>query len=162
SEIAYTAPPMPVREQAWSTDHNIWTVNLTSGERKQITTSPAADIFPRYSPDGKSIAYRAQARAGFEADRWKLMLYDRKAGSTKSLTPDFDYNVETIVWSHDGKGIYFDAEDKANKPIWEVSSSGGTPHKVIDGDVNGDFSFSGDGETICYAHQKFTRPVEVY
>ena len=46
------------------------TVNLASGAVRQITTNPAADGYPRYSPDGKYIAYRAQAKPDFEADRW--------------------------------------------------------------------------------------------
>ena len=48
--------------------------------------NPASDSTPLYSPDGKYIAYRAQQRPGYESDRFRLMLYDRKTGEKKSLT----------------------------------------------------------------------------
>src|ERR1051326_1981618 len=142
AELAFTAPPLPVREQAWKTDHNIYTVNLRTGERKQITTNPAADGFPRYSPNGKFIAYRAQSRPDFEADRWQLMLYDRATGTQKSLTGNFDSNIDVMVWAADSKKLYFDAEEKANKPIWSVSIKGDDVVKIVDNAVNGDENIS--------------------
>jgi Tol biopolymer transport system component len=85
-ELAYTATPTPTREEAWNTNHDLYVVNLTTGERRQLTVNPAADGFPRYSPDGKYLAYRAQERAGFEADRWQLWRLDRATGERQSLT----------------------------------------------------------------------------
>jgi Tol biopolymer transport system component len=85
-EIVHTASQFPVREEAWSTDHNLWAVTVATGARRMLTTNPAADGCPRFSPDGRWIAYRAQAKAGFEADRWQLMLLDRKTGQSRSLT----------------------------------------------------------------------------
>ena len=70
SGAAYTATPVPTREEALSTNHDVYTVTLATGERRQITTNPAADRLPRYSPDGRFLAYRAQEHAGFEADPW--------------------------------------------------------------------------------------------
>ena len=63
-EIAYTATPVPIREEAWNTNHDIFIVPVAGGTPSQLTTNPAADGYPRYSPDGKYIAYRAQERAG--------------------------------------------------------------------------------------------------
>jgi dipeptidyl aminopeptidase/acylaminoacyl peptidase len=161
-EVAFTAPPMPTREQAWSTNHDIFTVSLTTGERKQITTNLAADGFPRYSPDGKYIAYRAQSTPGFEADRWQLMLFDRKSGTAKSLTTSFDSNVEVMLWSDDSKKLYFEAEEKGNKPLWIVKSNGNDVKKIVDNAVNGDLSVSSNGKMLVFSHQSFTRPIEIY
>ena len=61
-ELTYTATPTPAREEAWSTNHDLWTVDIATGERRQRTTNAAADGCPHYSPDGRWIAYRAQAR----------------------------------------------------------------------------------------------------
>src|SRR5262249_33273192 len=48
---------------------------------KNITAdNPASDSSPLYSPDGRYIGYRAQQRPGYESDRFRLMLYDRKTG----------------------------------------------------------------------------------
>ena len=53
---------------------------------KDITAeNKAADNTPLYSPDGKYIAYRAQQRPGYESDRWRLMLYDRKTEGKRKV-----------------------------------------------------------------------------
>jgi dipeptidyl aminopeptidase/acylaminoacyl peptidase len=162
NEIAYTATPIPVHEEAWSTNHDIYTVSIRTGERKQITINPAADGYPRYSPDGRFIAYRAQQRAGFKADRWQLMLYDRKAGTTRSLTANFDASVGAMTWSADSKTLYFDSEEKANKPILSVSVKGNDVKKVVDGATNSDVSTSKDGKLLVFSRASLTRPPEVY
>ncbi|MHB1049241.1 MAG: dipeptidyl-peptidase 5 [Bacteroidota bacterium] len=159
--LAYTATPVPVREEAWSTNHDIYTVDLVTGERKQITDNKAADNYPRFSPDGKYIAYRAQFRPGFEADRWQLMLYDRASGKTKSVTPKFDTNVDAFSWSSDSKTVYTSAEEKANQPLWSIGIDG-TIKKIFDNAYNGDVNISADGSTIVFSHQTMSRPVEIY
>ncbi len=160
-EIAYTATPVPVREESWSTNHDILTVDLETGERKQITMNPAADVYPQYSPNGKYIAYRAQSRAGSEADRWQLMLYDRAAGTTKSLTPDFDTNVEAFAWANDNKTIYTAAEEKGNMPLWSIGIDGSVK-KVYGHGNNAEVTITADGKTIVFMHQTMSRPVELW
>lgn len=161
-EIAFTATPVPVREGAWNTNHDILTVNLATGEQKQLTTNPAADVYPRYSPDGKHIAYRAQARPGFEADRWQLMLLDRATGATRSLTENFDSNIDAMVWSGNSRMLYFDAEEKGSKPLWSVSLKGGDVTKIVDRGVNGDVSASASGSLLVFTRAFLTRAPEVY
>ena len=160
-EIAYTATPVPVREESWSTNHDILTVNLATGERTQITTNLAADVFPQYSPDGKYIAYRAQSRPGFEADRWQLMLYDRTAKTTKSLSANFDTNVGEFTWSADSKFVVTSAEEKANTPLWSIALDG-TIKKAYDGANNNEPSLTPDGKTLVFAHQTMSRPTEIW
>ncbi|MEO8168212.1 MAG: S9 family peptidase, partial [bacterium] len=106
-EIAHTASPAITREEAWTTNYDIWLVPLDGRAPRRITTNRAADGCPRYSPDGKYIAYRAQATPGFEADRWQLFLFDLATSTTKSLTANFDSHVEEISWSPDSKRIAF-------------------------------------------------------
>lgn len=160
-ELAYTATPIPVREESWSTNHDIYTFNFETGERKQITTNPAADGFPRYSPDGKYIAYRAQSRPGAEADRWQLMLLDRKTGTTKSISSTFDTNVDNYVWTSDSKKMFLEAEEKANHPIFSISLDGKIT-KVFDNANNNSVNISRDGKTIVFANQTLSRPIEIF
>ncbi len=161
-EIAYTATPVPVREEAWSTNHDIYIVPLTGGAPRQLTTNPAADGYPQYSPDGKYIAYRAQQRSGFEADRWQLMLYDRSTGAVRSLTPAFDASVGTPLWSPDSRQLYFDAEERARTPIFVVSIKGSDVSKVVDGRTNHDINISPDGSFLVFTRVGATRPSEIY
>jgi dipeptidyl aminopeptidase/acylaminoacyl peptidase len=162
TELAYTATPFPIREEAWRTNHDIYTVNLVTGLRRQITSNPAADAFPRYSPNGEYIAYRAQRRAGFEADRWELMLYDRRTGTTRSLTENFDSWVEAFTWTADSRKLYFDAEERGSRPLWSVSVYGNDVQKVVDNAVNGDVSVSADARLLVFTHQTMSQPVEIF
>jgi dipeptidyl aminopeptidase/acylaminoacyl peptidase len=159
-ELIYTATPTPAREEAWRTDHNLYSVNVTTGERKQLTTNAAADGCPRFSPDGKWLAYRAQSRAGFEADRWQLMLRNRATGEAKSLTPDFDASVESIAWTPDSQSLVIEAEDKGVKPLWTVALSGGTVKPLVTGGVNGEPAIMGGGQ-IFFTRQSLSAPAEI-
>src|SRR6266496_2253540 len=69
------------------------TAHATAPKAKKISSSPGADTTPLYSPDGKYLAWRSQARAGFEADKWRLLVQDRQSGKTRDLTEKFDRSV---------------------------------------------------------------------
>ena len=160
SELVHTATPTPAREEAWRTDHNLYSVNLTTGERKQLTTNPAADGCPRFSPDGKWLAYRAQSRAGFEADRWQLMLRNRATGETRSLTPDFNSLVESIVWALDSQSLVIEAEDKGTKPLWTVALSGGTAKPLVTGGANSEPAVTRGGQ-VFFTRNNMRAPAEI-
>src|SRR5499427_568414 len=107
------------KNPAASTNNDLWIVPITGGPAKNITAdNPASDTSPLYSPDGRYIAYRAQQRTGYESDRFRLMLYDRKTGEKNDLTPDFDHWVGTFSWSPDSKTIYFAAEHLRHSLIY--------------------------------------------
>lgn len=161
-EIAYTATPVPVEREAWSTNHDIYTVPVTGGAPRQLTTHPAADGYPRYSPDGKFIAYRAQSRPGFEADRWELILLDRASGSMKSLTANFDAHVGSPVWAPDSKGLFFTAEEAGNEPIFYVSIRGNDVKKVLAANSNSGLEVSRDGRLLTFLSVSAVRPPEIF
>ena len=159
AELAYTATPTPAREEAWRTDHNLYSVNIATGERKQLTTNPAGDGCPRFSPDGKWLAYRAQARAGYEADRWQLMLRNRATGETRSLTADFDSQVDNVAWSPDSQSLVIDADDKGTKPLWLVSLANAGVKPLVTGAVNGEATVRGD--KVIFTRHSASAPSEV-
>ena len=90
-EVAYTSNIDEV--EATSTNNEIFVVPISGGTAKKISTSPGADTTPLYSPDGKYLAWRSQARAGFEADKWRLFVQDRQTGKMRDLTEKFDRSV---------------------------------------------------------------------
>ena len=161
-EIAYTATPAVTHEEAWSTNHDIYAVPATGGSPSQITTNPAADGYPQYSPDGKYIAYRAQSTPGFEADRWQLMLHERATGKTRSLTTNFDSSVESQVWASGSSLLYFEAEEKGNKPIFSVSKAGDDVKSLFATAVNSSINVSPDNKRIYFVHTTAARPAEIY
>ena len=100
-ELAYTSNIDEV--EATSTNNEIFIVPITGGTPKKISTSPGSDSTPLYSPDGKYIAWRSQARAGFEADKWRLLICDRMSGEVRDPTEKFDRSVGSFTWSPDSR-----------------------------------------------------------
>jgi Tol biopolymer transport system component len=153
-EVCYTSNHEKV--EATSTNNDLWIVPVNGGPAKNITAdNPASDSTPLYSPDGKYIAYRAQQRAGYESDRFRLMLYDRKTGEKKSLTPDFDRWIGAFTFSAFSNDIFFVAENRGESPIYSVTlpvKSGGTPTFFIAPQLvlgfNDDLATTKDGELI--------------
>jgi dipeptidyl aminopeptidase/acylaminoacyl peptidase len=132
-EICYTSNHD--KNPAASTNNDLWIVPVTRGPAKNITAdNPASDSTPLYSPDGRYIAYRAQQRPGYESDRFRLMLYDRKTGEKRNLTETFagkspgsfalteDPWVGTFVWTPNSRSLLFVAEESGIAPIWKVDA----------------------------------------
>ncbi|UCE17547.1 MAG: S9 family peptidase [Gemmatimonadota bacterium] len=159
-EICFVMNPDPM--VAISTNNDLFTIPTTGGQPKRITTSKANDNQPQYSPDGRYIAYHAMERPGFEADRYQLMLYDRHTGEMKSLSKDFDYTVEDIVWSPDSKTIYFTVPDRAYTSICSVPVTGGTIRKIVTKSLNDQLRLTPDGRNFVFRHQEADLPSEIF
>jgi dipeptidyl aminopeptidase/acylaminoacyl peptidase len=134
---------------------------VNGGPAKNITAdNPASDSTPLYSPDGRYIAYRTQQRPGYESDRFRLMLYDRKTGEKKNLTEDFDRWVGSYVWEPDSKRLDFSAEDEGSGPIYSVSLSG-----ELEGLVRGyydDLTVTPDGKQLLFSRMSVQAPTEIF
>jgi dipeptidyl aminopeptidase/acylaminoacyl peptidase len=189
-EICYTSNHDKV--EATSTNNDLWIVSVNAGTGgspvapKNITAdNPASDSTPLYSPDGKYIAYRAQQRPGYESDRFRLMLYERKTGEKKNLTEEFDAWVGTYVWSQDSKHIYFvyesagaapfrgisiDKPFKREKPSAADVERGFTGYEPMSSDgllvlgfgYNNDLALGSDGNTLLFTHMSVIAPNEIY
>jgi dipeptidyl aminopeptidase/acylaminoacyl peptidase len=114
-EVAYTCNIDEI--EATSTNNEIFVVPISSGAPKKISTSPGADTTPLYSPDGKYLAWRSQARGGFEADKWRLLVQDRQSGKTRDLTENFDRSVGSFTWEASSVAIFFAVEDRGEARI---------------------------------------------
>jgi len=159
-ELCFTAVTDTV--EAISTNGDLFLVPVAGGEAKRITTNQGFDGNPVYSPDGKYIAYHAQMTAGYESDRWQVMLYDRQSGKTENLSAGFDRSATDLAWSPDSKTIYFLAENETLQPVYAMEArAGDTPKKVVDG-FNAVFSFSGDGRVLVTERTSLTMPGELF
>jgi dipeptidyl aminopeptidase/acylaminoacyl peptidase len=133
------------------------------GEPKHLTAdNPANDNNPRYSPDGKYIAWRSMARAGFEADRQTLTLYDRRSGKKTNLTADFDYSIGAFEWAPNSRDIYFATQDKGRYSIGKVSVKGGDAKLIVTGAYDNNLRVSPDGKSLVFPRQRVNRPTELY
>ncbi len=139
-------------EPATSTNADIFTLDLTSVAAKpvQVSTSKGGDFNPAYSPDGKYLAWRSQERAGYESDKFRLVVYDREKkvrddilGSAIVYAPGpkpahFDNWVDEFVWDRSSNLIYFTSGDAGESPIYSISLE----HKQLDryGKMRGEWS----------------------
>ncbi len=132
-EVCYTVNNDPVL--AVSTNTDLYVVPIGGGEPKRITSNPAADSGPQYSPDGRFIAYRGQTRAGYESDRWMLMVYDRASGLSRSLTDTLDRWVASFAWSPDSTRLLFTTEDRGRQGIHMIPAQGGAAQSIASGNM---------------------------
>jgi dipeptidyl aminopeptidase/acylaminoacyl peptidase len=163
--LLFTAPPAV--DEAWSTNYEICRVSVKGGKVETLTRdNEAADGAPRFSPDGKKLAYRAQSKPGFEADRWRIVVADcDESGALRSkprsITEAFDGSPDVPVWSADGQTIYFSADSEARQPIFAVNVASGEVKKVVEGHSNSSLSLGGD-KVLAFTRKSLQFPPEVF
>ncbi|QQR88474.1 MAG: S9 family peptidase [Flavobacteriales bacterium] len=109
------------RTEPWSTNFDIYGVAVTGGALKNLTaTNEAWDAAPRLSPDGKTLAYKAMKRTGFEADRFEVQLLDLATGTVRPVATSWDRSVEQMQWSNDGKSLYVTADDQGAHRLFRI------------------------------------------
>jgi dipeptidyl aminopeptidase/acylaminoacyl peptidase len=148
--------------EATSTNGDLWTVPVAGGQARRITANPAYDGSPQYSPDGKFIAYRAQRRPGFEADRFEIMLFDRAAGTSKYITANLDRSAEGLTWAPDSRAVFFTAGDEEYSSIYRVGVNGEAPARVTGKIYSDEVRVSPDGKTLIFTRQSLSKPTEIF
>ncbi len=146
---------------AASTNNDLFIENLDTGEITQLTTNEGNDNNPNYSPDGRYIAYASMERPGFEADRQRLMLYDRKKKTTRELTKGFDLSVSSMVWSPSGKEIFFTVAENGSMSLYRVTISDGKIKPVLKGHYISAVQFAGEN-TLIFKEQSEAMPYEIF
>jgi dipeptidyl aminopeptidase/acylaminoacyl peptidase len=183
-EICYSSNHEKV--EATSTNNDLWIVSVNGGPAqttgKTLPTNitadnPASDSTPLYSPDGRYIAYRAQQRPGYESDRFRLILYDRKTGRKREVPTATDLDntwVGAIVWDPDSSRIYFVSEKQGESPIVVVrirpgfleQDFAGVSHpempELISEGFNDDLAVTPDGTSLLFTRMSLTAPAEIY
>ena len=118
------------RIEATSTNLDIFAVPAdgTAAPANLTDANDATDNLPAVSPDGRTLAYVAMARPGYEADRQVVMLRDLASGAVRPLTQGFDRSVGSIEWSRDGRSLLVTAGDTLEEPVFWVD--------VVTGKIN--------------------------
>jgi dipeptidyl aminopeptidase/acylaminoacyl peptidase len=160
TEVAFSMNVDP--DPATSTNSDIYTVPIIGGEIHKITIGLGADNAPLYSPDGKMLAFRSQMRAGYESDRWRLMVLDRTNGKATNLSEGLDRWVGSMTWLPDSQRLVFTAEDRGRTGLQMISVAGGGARSIIPGPTIDDVQFTPDGATMIYTQQSGSKPVEIF
>lgn len=149
--------------EASTTNKDLWIVPTAGGEPKNITASNAAyDGEPSYSPDGKYIAFKMQVVPAFEADRFRLALYERATGTITVLTESFDYWVDHVEWAPDSRSIYFTAHVKGNIPLYSVDLKTKHIKELLNAQTIDAFVVSPDGKSIAFVRRSVGEPREIW
>lgn len=160
-EVCFTSNRNP--NPAETTNHDLWVVSSAGGSPVNITdANEAYDGDPSYSPDGKYIAYRVQSIPGYEADRFRIALYDRSTGRSRILTEKFDNWVNAIHWSPDSRALYFTADVKGRVPMYRLDISSGEIAPVLDAGTIDQFAFTPDGGELFVARRSVGEPRELW
>ena len=171
-EVAYTAKDQG-RADAWTTDVNLYVLPASGGTATVITAAnKGADQNPVYSPDGRFIAYASQARAGFESDRFRLMLYDRAGKTSRELLPRWDRNADSYFFAPDESAIYVNTMDAGREKLFRFVFERGTagssllkatkPELLVGDHNNAAFSLARDGKTIVWMRDATEKPAEAF
>jgi dipeptidyl aminopeptidase/acylaminoacyl peptidase len=138
THLVFTA--VPSKDEAWSTNYELCRVSIDNKSAKWETLTEgnkAADGGPQFSPDGKKLAYRSQKRAGYEADKWDILVVDVNpdgtfAGKPKSLLAEMDTSANEFVW-YGSSEILFAADSKGDTKLRRIGLTGGESHIPLGG-----------------------------
>lgn len=161
-EIAFTTKM--AQRMAESTDSDVYIVEVQQPANR-VCISEGQDGYdndPVYSPDGKYLAYHSMERPGFEADRNRIMLWDRQRKSSYELTAGLDQAATGSVWLPDSSGMMFNSDFRGSVHLFEI--------KLEDRQLNqmtlsgGDFhiaDFFPDGRHLLVTQNDMIRSAEL-
>ncbi|MHC4496415.1 MAG: S9 family peptidase [Planctomycetota bacterium] len=149
-------------EESWSTDFDLYLASVDgSGQPKCLTEKNKAwDTNPVFSPDGKTLAYLAMAKPGYESDRLRIVLRRWPGGKDRVLTENWDRSPSSFCFSADGKTIYATATNTGQRSLFAVNTENGVVRTIV---KEGSVSSPGiAGERIIYGLNDLRSPVELY
>jgi dipeptidyl aminopeptidase/acylaminoacyl peptidase len=150
------------KTEAWSTNFDLYSVPAAGGSAPRNLTAgnPAWDTKGTFSPDGRTLAYLAMARPGFEADRYQIMLMDVASGQTRKLAADWDRSAGNLQWSADGKALVVDAEDIGQHRLFSIDVAGGKVTPLTGKGSIGAYDMRGG--TIAYTQADLSSGAQLY
>jgi dipeptidyl aminopeptidase/acylaminoacyl peptidase len=159
-EICYTCKRAPDPEA--STDSSLFAVQIDSGATTNLTTAmPGYDQDPAYSPDGRWIAFVSMAHAGFESDRARLFLHDRRNQQNRELLHDADFSVHDLVWTADSQSVCFTVEKQGTTQIYRATLDGKWAPATSGRQELDSIQLAADGNTFYALRSTMERPFEV-
>ncbi|HEX3127461.1 MAG TPA: S9 family peptidase [Thermoanaerobaculia bacterium] len=150
------------REESWSTNFDLYQVPVdgSSSPRNLTASNPAWDTQPAFSPDGKTLAYLAMRRPGFEADRFRIMVRDLSTGKDRVLAEDWDRSANDLLFSRDGRTLYVTASDIGQVPLFAFDVASGRMRKLVAEGSTHSPTLAGD--RIAFGLDTLTLPTELH
>ncbi|MEM7558027.1 MAG: S9 family peptidase [Planctomycetota bacterium] len=152
-----------VNNPAESTDTGVYTVSIDGGAMKSITPGmPGYDMEPRYSSDGRYLAFHSMERASFESDRNRIMLYDRQGGGMREITSGLDQTAHNATWSNDNDSLYFASETRGTDQLYMIDVESSELKQISEGRFNFSLVAPVPGTSLVLTRQQsMLRPTEL-
>lgn len=153
----------PEKNIANSTNTDIYLMPLGGNQTVNITLANNAwDGTPVFSPDGKFIAYRTHLIPGYEADRFRIAVYNTQTLQSEVLTENFDYTTDNLSWSSDSKSIYFLADNRGYSPIYKVDIESKNIVEVTDDKAVRGYQINKEENKLYLTYSAVNMPAEMY
>lgn len=152
---------MPAKDNAWTTNYDLFEVDLTSFALTNLTeTNPAWDAKPLFSDDGRFMAYTAMKTPGYESDKFTIVIKDLKTGTVNEVAPLWDRSVSSMQFASDNRTLVVTAQDVGQRSIFEISPQFGDVRKIYGDGYTGDVQVSGN--KIYFTRHDLASPADVY
>lgn len=160
-ELALTIDP--AAEPGMMNRCDIVVVDLRRRRVRNLTSrSGMSDEHPRYSPDGRWIAFHAYDTARAFNDQGRLRLYARRTATAVTLAPRFDRASTELRWAPDSSAVMALVEDRGRIGVWRYPVAGGAPTCIVPGGAVAGFASSSDGRTLVFARSTARHPAALF
>ena len=128
-----------------------------------LKNMPGYDQNPKFSPDGKHIAWLSMARDGYESDRQRLCLYNLETGEKTFLTESFDSNVDDFCWSDTKDAmIYFIGVWHATENLYAITHKQQVVQLTDKWADFGSLQMLNNGKQLLAERHSYTEPADLY
>ena len=120
------------------------------------------DVNPKFSPDGRYIAWQSMARDGYESDRNRLCVYTLADGTKNYVTETFDSNVDDFCWANDSRTLYFIGVWHACENLYQTNLRGEVKQLTDDWADFGSVQLLNNGNKLLASRHSFQQGDELY
>lgn len=142
----------------------VWVMDASGGNAKQITHNHVPETGASLSPDGSQVMFLSQANQKFDTYyNAKIFVAPADGGEARVLMPDLPYEVEKASWSRDGKSIYFLANMGVHAELFQVNVQSRKPEQLTSGKHTiAGWTLSTSANAHVFTSSEMTSPGEVW
>ena len=160
--IVYTCKKLTGKDYAFQTNSDLYAYDINSKQTRLLTPGmPGYDKYPQFSPDGSKLLWTSMKRAGFEADKERMMIMNWPSGEMKDISEALDASPGSMKWTADGNAIYLTAPYQEAHQIYKIDMLSGSITRLTDG--NHDYQgVQIAGDVLIATRTTSVNPAEIY
>lgn len=136
--------------------------NQSVNSAENMKNNPGYDQNPKFSPDGKYIAWQSMAHDGYESDRNRICVYNLATGEKTYVTESFDSNAEDYCWMPDSKSIAFTGVWHGTINLYRTNLSGKVEQLTNDWADYVSVQLANSGNQLLTMRQSMAVPTDIY